>query len=118
MSSPSDPSERESFWRALISRREMHGLTVAELCEQAGVASASFFHWQRKLRKAGLRPGHGSKPATPPLVPVRIVDDRVAEIILEIPNGVRLRIPPGCEEATLQQVLRVALSASREQQPC
>ena len=117
MSSPSF-SDRESFWRSLISRRETLRLTVADLCEQAGVSSASFFHWQRKLRKAGLRPGHGSKPAVPPLVPVRIVEDRVAEIILEIPNGMRLRIPTGCDEATLQQVLRVALSASREQQPC
>jgi AcrR family transcriptional regulator len=111
-------TDRESFWHSLISRRETLRLTVAQLCEQAGVSPASFFHWQRKLRTAGLRPVRGSKPAARPLVPVRIVEDRVAEITLELPNGIRLRIPPGCDAATLQQVLRVALSAAREQQPC
>ena len=111
-------SDRESFWRSLISRRESLGLTVAELCEQAGVSSASFFHWQRKLRQAGSQLGPGSKPSTAPLVPVRIVEDRAVAITLEIPNGIRLRIPPGCDEVTLQQVLRVALLASQEQPPC
>jgi hypothetical protein len=111
-------SDRETFWRSLISRRETLHLTVAEVCGQAGVSPASFFHWQRKLRKAELQPEPGSKLATPPLVPVRIVDDRVAEITLEMPNGILVRIPPGCDAVTLQQVLGVAFSISREQEPC
>jgi len=46
----SSASERESFWRSLLSRRDELQLTVAQVCEQAGVSPASFYQWQRKLR--------------------------------------------------------------------
>ncbi len=134
-------AEREAFWRELISRRDTLNLTVAEVCRQAGVSTASFFQWQQKLRKARRRVGRRSvgqktavqktmpstdrstasntaNAATPPLLPVRIVEDQVTEMTLEFPHGLRLRIPRGCDAATLQQVLRAALSAAREEHSC
>ena len=36
-------SDRESFWRSVISRRDDLQLTVAEVCEQADVSPASFY---------------------------------------------------------------------------
>jgi transposase-like protein len=111
-------SDRESFWRSVISRRDDLQLTVAEVCEQADVSPASFYQWQRKLRAMGHRRGRKASPAATPLVPVRIIEDRSSELALELPRGLRLHIPAGCDEATLQRVLRVALAASQEAQPC
>jgi ACT domain-containing protein len=45
-------SKGESFWRHLISQREVLKLTVDEACQQAGVSRASFYHWQKRVRKA------------------------------------------------------------------
>ena len=110
-----DP-DRESFWRALVARREPSGLTVVELCKRAGVSPASFFVWQRRLRKQ--QPMHGSSgaiesPSRPSLVPVRIVPDSVDEsrappVVVELPGPVRVQIPPGCDAATIHAVLQAA----------
>jgi hypothetical protein len=116
MASRSSP-EREAFWRSLMAHREAAKLTVVEACKEAGVSLASFFYWQRKLLGAGARRDQGiSQPA--PLVPVRIVDDRVAEITLETPGGIRVCVPQGCDEETLQRVLRVVLGICRENASC
>jgi transposase-like protein len=115
--SKSSGGERDSFWRELIDRRMSRRLTVREVCEQAGVSQGSFYQWQKKLRAERLRSEHSVGP-TPPLVPVRIVDDRSREFGLELPNGVRVVIPQGCDEATLQRVVRVAMAATRGTEPC
>jgi hypothetical protein len=109
--------DREAFWRNLIAHRETAKLTVVEVCKEAGVSLASFFYWQRKF--LGTRGRRGRRPAhESPLVPVRIVDDRVGEITLETPGGIRVCVPQGCDEATLQRVLRVVLGLSRENASC
>jgi transposase-like protein len=110
-------SARDSFWRNLIARRDALRLTVGAACEEAGVSPASFYQWQRKFRETGRRPAAGPAQATP-LVPVRIVDDRVAELTLELPHDVRLRLPWDCDQATLQRVLRAALAACGERESC
>jgi transposase-like protein len=90
-------SEREAFWRNPLTRRDTLRLTVGEACEQLGVSPASFYQWQRKLRESERRPDRAAAPSTP-LVPVRIVNDRivndrVVELTLELPHGLRLRLP-------------------------
>jgi transposase-like protein len=110
-------SDRESFWWNLIERRAMSQLTVGEACAQAGVSPASFFQWQKKFREAGRRPDRDRERSVP-LVPVRIVDDRVAELTLELRHGIHLRLPGDCDEATLGRVLRAALATCREPESC
>jgi transposase-like protein len=118
-----DP-ERERFWRELIARRESSGLTVAELCQRAGVSTPSFFLWQRRLRKQKpTRRSSGAVEAlqSPSLVPVRIVADRVDEdrmspVVVELPGPVRVQIPPGCDADTIHAVLQ-AISALRSGGP-
>jgi transposase-like protein len=110
-------SERKAFWRNLIARRETLRLTVGEACEQACVSPASFYQWQRKLRESERRPDRAAVPSAP-LVPVRIVNDRVAELTLELPHGLRLRVPSDCDAATLGRVLQAALAACGEPESC
>jgi hypothetical protein len=109
-----DP-ERERFWRELVARRESLGLAVGELCRQAGVSTASFFVWQRRLRKqkAARRSDTAETPSRSSLVPVRIVPDCVDEarrpsVVVELPGAVRVQIPPGCDASTIQMVLQAA----------
>ena len=113
-------SDRESFWRALISRREALQLTVAQACVEAGVSTASFFQWQKRLRTAKPRTARSQKmkeevkkAKRSPWLPVRIVEDRGVEITLELPSGVRVRVPTGCDERTLACVLQLAFATTR-----
>lgn len=110
-------SEREVFWRNLLARRDTLQLTVGEACEQAGVSPASFYQWQRKFRASERRPALSPQQSTP-LLPVRIVNDRVAELTLELPHGLRLRVPGDCDAATLGRILEAALAACGERESC
>jgi transposase-like protein len=106
-----DP-DRESFWRELVARRESSDLTVSELCGQAGVSTASFFFWQRRLRKQkpARRSGTIEALAHSSLLPVRIVPDRADEgrappVVVDLPGAIRVQIPPGCDASTIHAVL-------------
>lgn len=107
--------DRVVFWRNLIAQRQSSQLSVRELCAQAGVSPASFFHWQRRLRTADEA---SSSDATPALVPVRVVEDCHAEITLELSQAVRVHLAHDCDEATLRRVLRVSLAVCRENASC
>ena len=122
MATRPDP-ERERFWRELIARRESSGLTVAELCQRAGVSTPSFFLWQRRLRKQKPMRRSGTIEALPrtSLVPVRIVpdrvdDDRTSPVVVELPGPVRVQIPPGCDAPTIHAVFH-AVSTLRHGGP-
>lgn len=105
-------SGRAAFWRKLIERRQRSGLSVAEICEQAGVSTPSFYQWQRKLRGRGASGrGQTGRPAASRLIPVRIVADQPSSsgpaaglLEVELPGDIKLRIPAGCDAATLRLV--------------
>ncbi|MGE0610348.1 MAG: transposase [Pirellulales bacterium] len=121
--------DRELFWRKLVERRVRSGRSVSDLCWEAGVSTASFFQWQRKLRERDAAIIATTKPASrvsAALVPVRIVDDQVpiktaplktavvadrrpAEAaVIELADGLRIRILSGCDAATIGHLLAAA----------
>ena len=111
-------SERVAFWRELVERRRRRGLSVAGVCAEAGVSTASFYLWQRKLRGGGVaRPRDRSdRREAPRLVPVRILadaapgrGDSTVMLEVELPGKIQLRIPPGFDVPLLQAVLSVLL---------
>lgn len=109
-------SKGESFWRNLIAHCERSKLTVDEACEQAGVSRASFYHWQKRLRDAErMTAACAEQTTTSSLVPVKLVEDRIAEIKIDLPGDIRVRIPSGYDEDTLQIVLQTVLASAREQ---
>jgi transposase-like protein len=127
-------SNRAGFWRELIQRRRHSGLSVARVCEQAGVSPASFYRWQRQLRGGpALGPNaasdRGSSAAAPQsrcdpragsrLVPVQIVadpptgrDESAGQLEVELPGEIRLRIPAGCDRAMLELVIQLLRTPS------
>ena len=92
-------------------------MTVAEFCRQAGVSVASYYQWQRKLLDAEEPSDHAAQPVSP-LVPVRIVEDRTVELIVELPGNVRVRVPQGFDAACVQRILRAVWTVCGEQALC
>ena len=113
-------ADRRRFWQELFAKREALGLSVAQVCQEAGVSQATFYAWRKRLKSsrqtsaaAGSRRSR-TKTASP-LVPVRIVPDRTdadrtRTMIVELPGAVRVQIPPGCDASTIQAVLQAASS--------
>jgi hypothetical protein len=101
------------------------GVTVGELCRRAGVSTASFYAWRRRLKSRDVVSKQSSFGKRSSLVPVRVVADRGAEITVEFVDAVaqtpltqlptiRVSIPSGCDEASIRRVLCAALSARTE----
>lgn len=109
------PSDKEAFWRKLIARQSSSRISISELCDRAGVSTASFYAWRRRLKAS---PG----VATSSLVPLRIVADGSGnhgvggEITVELAAlpgrwpTIRVRIPPGCDETSIRQVLGAVMN--------
>jgi transposase-like protein len=113
-------AERRRFWQELFAKREALGLSVARVCEEAGVSQATFYAWRKRLQssrqvRSMVRSRRSPTQTASPLVPVRIIPDRTvadraSAMIVELPGAVRVQIPPGCDPSTIQAVLQVASS--------
>jgi transposase-like protein len=100
-----DPAKREEWKRRLLEfdRRQV---SVAEFCRLAGVSTAAFYQWKRKLRRELHEARPGSRRVAPGMqfVPVEITGGPSVEVHLA--NGTRLLVP--CHE---HQALRVVITA-------
>jgi transposase-like protein len=122
-------AERRQFWQELFAKRDTLGLSVAQVCQEAGVSQATFYAWRKRLQSsrrttAAVGSRRGRTKTVSPLVPVRIIPDRTAAdrastMIVELPGAVRVQIPSGCDAATIQAVLQSASSLGhRGPSPC
>ena len=115
----------ESVWRDRLARFRKCSLTVKEFCHQEGVSDPSFYQWRKRLD--GGRPGakrtgrSGGGPTKTvkslPFMPVKVSSARDTPSVLfssalvevELPNGVRIRVP-----AMQSEALRVAILTGNE----
>src|SRR6185369_9612526 len=102
--------ERMRFWRDLIERQPTSGLNIARFCADAGVSQNAFYVWKKRLlttaqqiRAARPRRKHRRKKAVAKsLVPVRVIPNvghqppTAQAIEIAWPNGIALRVAPGC----------------------
>ncbi|MDH5626073.1 MAG: transposase [Nitrospira sp.] len=115
----------EAVWRDRLARFGKCKLTVKEFCRQEGVSDPSFYQWRKRLqkdpagsrhrRRMGQRSDKSENPQS--FVPVRVSSTEVltssilgsvlAEV--ELPNGVRIRVP-----ATHSEALRIAILTGNE----
>lgn len=121
--------ERRRFWLGLVERQPRSGLNITQFCAQAGVSQNSFHVWKRRLRAmvqesrpAPRRRGQRKALAkSPSLVPVRLIPDldlrpSIPQVIeVAWPDGVVLRIPPGCDSQTLRAVFGLLRSARKDE---
>src|SRR5262249_12080556 len=105
---PRDP-RKEQHWRHLIQLWKNSGLTVRAFCARHHLTQPSFYAWRRELQQREI-------PTT--FVPVQVVagDQPASSTPIEIflAGGRSVRVTPGFDPATLQQLLVVL----QEVPPC
>lgn len=67
------PSEKEEFWRFVLSQQIESGLSVRNFCNQEGLSEPSFYAWRRKIaeRDGELQQGTPGFPASG-VLPVKV----------------------------------------------
>ncbi|QEL16650.1 IS66 family insertion sequence element accessory protein TnpA [Limnoglobus roseus] len=88
-SPPANPSDREQFWRDTVAAFATSGLSVRAFCLANGLSEKRFYTWRKNLGLSPVVPPAGSPSDAPPargFVPVRVVSDATAEVVL--PGGV------------------------------
>jgi hypothetical protein len=107
-------------WRRRWERYEGSSVTVAEFCRREGVSEATFYQWRKRLAPgisvalaatggaAGAR-GRTTVPHSGQAAFVALALAPAAVVEMELPNGVRVRVP-----ADREQALRVAIRAAGE----
>ena len=100
---PASPPEREQFWRETIAAFTTSGLSVRAFCHQRGLHEKQFYTRRRNLGLSPVsRPESSDMPA-PGFVPVRVVSDPTAEVIL--PGGVTVRLPLSAEASHVARLI-------------
>lgn len=136
---------KERHWRRMVRKWHSSGLSVREFCDWQALSEPCFYAWRRELAKrdraatatvasggttvAGRtrRNGSGLAPL-PAFVPVRVVADgavvesvrpsRPDGIEVQLPGGVRLLVPPGCDRALLRDLIACCAGMGLETRPC
>lgn len=95
---------RHKFWREVLVRHRASGLSIHRFCLKEGLAAATFFAWQRRLRQ---EPGGA---AAVNFAPVRIVPETAVAAgagVIEIwlPLDRRLRLTGMVDRQQLAMVL-------------
>lgn len=129
---------KERFWRRVVERWRRAGISIRAFCRRESLSEPSFYAWRRELRRRDqekafgkprswrrelqrhdqekipvqARPGFMAVQSRPAFVPVRVAaPSPFLEIV--VTAGRVLRVPPGFDRATLEQVLTVL-----EARPC
>jgi len=121
-------------WRRRWERFEGSSLTAAEFCRREGVSQAAFYQWRKRLTQgataAEASAAGGAAAAQEPAPVAHGGEDAFVELAwaaaavveIELPNGVRVRVPADREQA-LTAVIRAAgevgsPAIAREGSPC
>lgn len=118
---------RRELWRRRMREFERSAATVADFCDRAGVSTAAFYQWRRKLADASSSAGltKPSPQATPSraaaaslnFLPVEIRGPRHGDVVeVLLPNGSRVLVPSRDQES-LRTVLE-SLASEREEPAC
>jgi hypothetical protein len=82
--------EKVRAWRALVEAWKRSGQTVSAFCRARQITRSNFDRWRRILVADSVV----SSPS-PAFVPVRVVAEPMAEVVLR--SGVVVRVPLGTE---------------------
>ena len=80
--------ERVRAWRQLIAAWKQSGQTINAFCRERKLTRSNFDRWRRILAAETAGPPRGAAPA---FVPVRVVAEPLAEVVL--PSGLVVRLP-------------------------
>ena len=92
---------REQFWRDTVAAWRQSGQSVRAFCAARGVSEATFFARRRELIDRAPLP-QPTAPA-PQFVPVKVVPDPTAEVVL--PGGLIVRVPVTVDPAAVARLV-------------
>ena len=117
---------RRELWRRRLREYERSNSTIADFCDRAGVSTAAFYQWRRKLADAtspeGAEKDEGLATPSPGaaslnFLPVEIMGPRNGDVVeVLLPNGIRVLVP-SCQES-LRTILESLVSKWREDRAC
>jgi hypothetical protein len=89
--------ERIRAWRQLIDAWTQSGLSINAFCRDRKLTRSNFDRWRRILATPPV------EPRPPSFVPVRVVADTMAEVVL--PSGLVVRLPLESEPHAVTQLV-------------
>jgi hypothetical protein len=101
---PPVPADKARFWAETITAFTTSGLSVRAFCSARGLEERRFYTWRRNLGLSPVaRPAPAADAPARGFVPVRVVSDPVAEVVL--PGGVVLRVPLTADPAHVARLV-------------
>ena len=97
-------------WQERLQRFQSTGLSLRDFCNQEGVSLPSFYHWRKRLRQQHNPAARPAKTAFQTLQ----VTPLLAELLIELPGGTRLRVPAE-QLALARTVVRQVVKLSPQQ---
>lgn len=99
--------ERVRFWRGTIDAWRRSGQTINAFCRARKLTRSNFDRWRRIL---AAEPGESSPAPSPAFVPVRVVAEPMAEVVLR--SGVVVRVPLGAAADAVTRLVTAVGAAS------
>ena len=99
--------ERVRVWHELIDAWKQSGQTINAFCRERKLTRSNFDRWRRILATESRE----SSPSPPPaFVPVRVVAEPMAEVILR--SGIVVRLPLGAAADAVTRLVTAVGAAS------
>ena len=99
--------EKVRAWRALVDAWKQSGQTVNGFCRARQITRSNFDRWRRIL---AAPQGELSPTPSPAFVPVRVVAEPMAEVVLR--SGVVVRVPLGAAAEAVTRLVTAVGAAS------
>ena len=94
---------REQFWQDTVAAWRQSGQSVRAFCAARGVSEATFFARRRELIDRAPLPQPAAPARAAQFVPVNVVPDPTAEVVL--PGGLIVRVPVAADPAAVARLV-------------
>ena len=104
--------EKVRAWRSILDAWKRSGQSINAFCRDRKLTRSNFDRWRRILARDPRESPRGEEPSPPSaaFVPLRIVAEPMAEVVL--PSGIVVRLPLGAApEAVTRLVAAVGAAA-------
>ncbi len=99
--------EKLQAWRALVETWKRSGQTINAFCRARQLTRSNFDRWRRIL---AAEEGVPSPLPPPAFVPVRVVAEPIAEVVLR--SGIMVRVPLGATADAVTRLIAAVGAAS------
>ncbi len=96
--------ERIRLWRQLIEAQKQSGLSINAFCRDRKLTRSNFDRWRRILAATP------DEPRPPAFIPVRVVVEPMAEVVLR--SGIVVRLPLGAAPEAVTRLVADVGAAS------